>query len=92
MDKHKAWATTIVAPKSVGSSTTKGQMKPAFRVSLTASQAGENGQINAPEHTNQIVQSLIEHLSAHEKSAFIEIGYLAILELDGGQSKNFSCI
>ena len=27
MDKHKAWATTIVAPKSVGSSTTKGQMK-----------------------------------------------------------------
>ena len=52
MDKHKAWATTIVAPKSVGSSTTKGQMKPAFRVSLTASQAGENGQIHAPEHTN----------------------------------------
>ena len=28
IDKHKAWATTIVAPKSVGSSTTKGQMKP----------------------------------------------------------------
>ena len=28
MDKHKAWATTIVAPKSVGSLTTKGQMKP----------------------------------------------------------------
>ena len=40
MDKHKAWATTIVAPRSVGSSTTKGQMKPTFRVSLTASQAG----------------------------------------------------
>ena len=30
MDKHKAWATTIVAPKSVGSLTTKGQMKPTF--------------------------------------------------------------
>ena len=45
MDKHMAWATTIVAPKS---STTNGQMKPAFRVSLTASQAEENSQINAP--------------------------------------------
>ena len=40
MDKHKAWTTTIVAPKLVESSTTKGQMKPTFRVSLTASQAG----------------------------------------------------
>ena len=30
MDKHKAWATTIVAPKSVGSLTTKGQMKPIY--------------------------------------------------------------
>ena len=27
--KHKAWATTIVAPKSVRSMTTKEQMKPA---------------------------------------------------------------
>ena len=26
MVKHKAWATTIVAPKSVGSMTTKGQI------------------------------------------------------------------
>ena len=31
LDKHKAWATTIVAPKLVGSSTTKGQMKPTFQ-------------------------------------------------------------
>ena len=46
MDKHKAWATTNVAPKSVGSSITKGQMKPT----LTAFQAGEDSQINAPEH------------------------------------------
>ena len=61
MDKHKACATTIVAPKSVGSSTTKGQMKPAFRVSLTASQAGENSQINAPEHTN--VSSILTYLT-----------------------------
>ena len=61
MDKHKAWATTIVAPKSVGSSTTKGQMKPTFRVSLTASQAGENSQINAPEHTN--VSSILAYLT-----------------------------
>ena len=38
MDKHKAWASTIVAPKLVGSSTTKGQMKPTFWVSLTVSQ------------------------------------------------------
>ena len=52
MDKHKAWASTIVAPKLVGSSTTKGQMKPTFWVSLTVSQAGENGQINTPKHTN----------------------------------------
>ena len=37
MDEHKAWATTIVAPKSVGLSTTKAPMKPTFRVSLTAS-------------------------------------------------------
>ena len=61
MDKHKAWATTIVAPKSVGSSTTKGQMKPTFRVSLTASQAGENSQISAPEHTN--VSSILTYLT-----------------------------
>ena len=40
MVKHKAWATTIVAPKLVESMTTKGQMKPTCRVSLTASQAG----------------------------------------------------
>ena len=51
MVKHKAWATTIVAPKSVGSMTTKGQMKPTCRVSLTASQAGEDSQSNVPEHT-----------------------------------------
>ena len=62
MDKHKAWATTIVAPKSVGSSTTKGQMKPTFRVSLTASQAGENSQINAPELTN--VSSILSYLTS----------------------------
>ena len=34
MFKHKAWATTIVAPKSVGtnwSMTMKGQMKPTFQ-------------------------------------------------------------
>ena len=61
MDKHKAWATTIVAPKSVGSSTTKGQMKPTFRVSLTASQAGENSQINAPKHTNE--SSILAYLT-----------------------------
>ena len=48
MDKHKAWATTIAAPKSVGSMTTKGQMKPTCRVSLRASQAGENSQSNVP--------------------------------------------
>ena len=39
MDKHKTWATTIATPKSVGSSTTKEKIKPAFRVSLMASQA-----------------------------------------------------
>ena len=52
---------TIVAPKSVGSSTTKGQMNPTFRASLTASQAGENSQINAPEHTN--VSSILTFLT-----------------------------
>ena len=39
--KRKAWVITIVAPRSLGSMTTKGQMKPAFTVSLTASRAGE---------------------------------------------------
>ena len=34
MVKHKAWATTIVAPKSVGSMTTKGQMKPTFSLKV----------------------------------------------------------
>ena len=61
MDKHRAWATTIVVPTWVGSSTTKGQMKPTFRGSLTASQAGENSQINAPEHTN--VSSILTDLT-----------------------------
>ena len=40
----KTWAITIVAPKSVGSRTTKAQMKPAFEVSSSASQAGKDGQ------------------------------------------------
>ena len=48
MIKLKAWATTIVAPKSVGSMTTKGEMKLTCRVSLRASQAGENSQSNVP--------------------------------------------
>ena len=48
MVKHKAWATTIVAPKSEGSMTTKGQMKPTCRVSWTASQAGENSKSKNP--------------------------------------------
>ena len=37
--KHQAWATTIVAPESVGSLTTKGQSEPTCRVSCSASQA-----------------------------------------------------
>ena len=44
MVKHKAWATTIVVPKLIGSMTTKGQMNPTFRVSLTASKAREKSQ------------------------------------------------
>ena len=40
--------------------TTKGQMKPTCRVSLTASQAGENSQSNVPEHT--IVSSILTDL------------------------------
>lgn len=60
MVKHKAWATTIVAPKLVGSMTTKGQMKPTCRVSLTASQVGENSQSNVPKHT--ILSSILTDL------------------------------
>ena len=60
MVKHKAWATTIVTPKLVVSMTTKGQMKPTCRVSLTASQAGEKSKSNVPEHT--IVSSIIMNL------------------------------
>ena len=48
MVKHQAWATTIVASKSLGSMTTKGQMKPTFRLSLTASQVRENSQEMSP--------------------------------------------
>ena len=51
MVKHKTWATTIVARKSVGSMTTKGQMKSTCRVSSTVSQARGNSQTNVPEHT-----------------------------------------
>ena len=36
-------------------------MKPTFRLSLTASQAGENSQINAPEHTD--VSSILAYLT-----------------------------
>ena len=46
MVQYEAWATTIVVPNSVGSMTTKGQMKPTFRMSLMASQAGENSHAN----------------------------------------------
>ena len=52
MIKHKVWATTIVAPKLVGSMTT--------RVSLTASQEGENSQSNVHKHT--IVSSILTDL------------------------------
>ncbi len=47
-------ATTVVAPKLVGSMTTKGQMNPTSRVRIMASQAGENtqnSQTNGSEHT-----------------------------------------
>ena len=40
--------------------TTKGQMKPTCRVSLSVSQAGENSQSNVPEHT--IVSSILTDL------------------------------
>ncbi len=44
-------ATTVVAPKSSGSMTTRGQMNPTFGVSITVSQAGENSQTNGCKHT-----------------------------------------
>ena len=37
MVKDHVWATTTIAPKSVGSMATKGQMKPTCRVSSTGS-------------------------------------------------------
>ena len=61
MVKNHAWATIIVVPKSVGSMTTKGQMKPIFRVSLMASQVRENSQRNVPVHT--IVSSILTDLT-----------------------------
>jgi hypothetical protein len=42
-------ATAVFAPYPVGSMTTKGQMNPTSRVSLTASHAGENSQTNGCE-------------------------------------------
>jgi hypothetical protein len=53
-------ATTVVADKSVGSMTTKGQINPTSRVSITACQAGENSQTNGLEHT--IVSSILTDL------------------------------
>ncbi len=53
-------ATTIFAPQSVGWMTTKGQMNPTSRLSVTASQAGKNSQTNGPEHT--IVSSILTDL------------------------------
>ena len=50
MDKYEAWATTIVAPKSVGSLITKGQMKPTFRVRIMASQAGDDNLLQIHLH------------------------------------------
>jgi hypothetical protein len=50
-------ATIVVAPQSVGSMPTKGQMNPRSRVSITASKAGENSQTNGSEHT--IVSSIL---------------------------------
>ena len=44
MVKHKAWATNILVPKQMGSMTTKGQLKPTFKVNLMESQAGGNSQ------------------------------------------------
>ena len=60
MVKHQALANTFVVPKSVGSKTTKGQMKASCRVSLTASQARENSQSNVPKHT--FVSSILTDL------------------------------
>ena len=48
MAKHNGWATTIVAPKidlqakKVGLMTMRKQIKPTFRISLTASQASQS--------------------------------------------------
>ncbi len=48
-------------PTVVGSMTTKGQMHPKSRVSITSSQAKENSQTNGPEHTivSRILTDLI---------------------------------
>ena len=48
MVKHQAWATTIVAPKLIGSMTTKGQMKPRFRVNLTVHKHTSEMQLCTP--------------------------------------------
>ena len=71
MVKHQAWATTIVTPKSVGSMTTKGQMEPTLRVSLTASQVGENSQRNVPQLTivSSILTGLIFRRNLRRRSA-----------------------
>ena len=63
MVKNHAWETTIIVPKSqaVGSMTTKGRMKPIFRMSLMASQVRENSQRNVPVHT--IVSSILTDLT-----------------------------
>ena len=54
MEEDKAWNNnSVVAPKSVGPITTKGQMKSTFR----ASQAGEKCQSNVPRTNDRIQYS-----------------------------------
>ena len=71
MVKHQAWAIRIVVPKSVGPMTMKGQMKTSFRVSSTASLAGDYSQSNVPEHAmdSSILTNLIFRRNLRRRAA-----------------------
>ena len=84
IDKDKAWNNnSLVAPKSAGSMTAKSQMKPSFRVRLTASQDGENSQSNFPEHTS--VSSILTDLIFRRNRGIISAFLTLSLNRRGGR-------
>ncbi len=78
-------AITVVADNSVGPMTTKGQMKPASRVSITAFQAGENSETNGHEHT--IISSILRDLVFKRSNGRREVSSDPLLTSEAAELK-----